>query len=84
MFYDSTGTKKISALASYIMDALRKGQTLVVDELDSSIHFKLTRAIVSLFNNELNENAQLIFTTHDVSLMDCKKTIQKRTDMVCL
>jgi hypothetical protein len=32
----------------------------------------------------LNENAQLIFTTHDVSLMDCKKTIQKRTDMVCL
>lgn len=59
------------------MDALRKGQTLVVDELDSSIHFKLTRAIVSLFNNELNENAQLIFTTHDVSLMDCKKLFRK-------
>ena len=75
--YDSTGTKKIVALAGYIVEALEKGKTLVVDELDSSLHFKLTRAIVSLFNNELNSKAQLIFTVHDITLLDCKKLFRK-------
>ena len=50
---------------------------LVVDELDSSIHFKLTRAIVAMFNNELNTDAQLIFTVHDIDLMDCKRMFRK-------
>lgn len=50
---------------------------LVIDELDSSLHFKLTRAIVALFNNELNKNAQLIFTAHDATLLDCKKLFRK-------
>lgn len=77
LLFDSTGTKKIAALASYVINALKNGQTLIIDELDSSIHFKLTRSIVSMFNNELNNNAQLIFTAHDVSLMDCKKLFRK-------
>ena len=78
LVYDSTGTKKIAALASYIIEALEEGKILVVDELDSSLHFKLTRAIVSLFNNELNNTgAQLIFTVHDITLLDCKKLFRK-------
>ena len=48
-----------------------------MDELDSSIHFKLTRAIVAMFNNELNTSAQMIFTVHDINLMDCKKMFRK-------
>ncbi|MCM1009182.1 MAG: ATP-binding protein [Ruminococcus flavefaciens] len=75
--FDSTGTKKIVAISSYIVDAIKNGKTLVVDELDSSLHFKLTRAIVSLFNNELNVNAQIIFTAHDATLLDCKKLFRK-------
>ena len=77
MLFDSTGTKKIAALASYIIEGLEKGRILIVDELDSSIHFKLTRAIVALFNNELNTNAQMIFTVHDINLMDCKRLFRK-------
>ncbi len=77
MLFDSTGTKKIVALSSYIIDALEKGRILIIDELDSSIHFKLARAIVSMFNNELNKNAQLIFSVHDINLMDCKKLFRK-------
>lgn len=77
LMFDSTGTKKIAAIASYIIEGLEKGRILVVDELDSSIHFKLTRAIVAMFNNELNTNAQLIFTVHDINLMDCKKMFRK-------
>ena len=77
IIFDSTGTKKIAALASYIIEGLEQGRILVVDELDNSIHFKLTRAIVAMFNNELNTNAQLIFTVHDINLMDCKKMFRK-------
>lgn len=75
--YDSNGTKKIIAAASYIVEALTKGKTLVIDELDSGLHSKLTRAVVSLFNNPLNEKSQLIFTTHDLTLLDCKKLFRK-------
>lgn len=77
MIFDSTGTKKIASLAAYVIEALEQGRILVVDELDSSIHFKLTRAIVSMFNNELNDKAQLIFTAHDINLMDCKRMFRK-------
>lgn len=77
LLFDSTGTKKIAALASYIIEGIEHGRILVVDELDSSIHFKLTRAIVAMFNNELNKDAQLIFTVHDISLIDCKKIFRK-------
>ncbi len=49
----------------------------VVEELDSSIHFKLTRAIVAMFNNELNTSAQMIFTVHNINLMDCKRMFRK-------
>ena len=77
MIFDSTGTKKIAAMASYVIEALEQGRILVVDELDSSIHFKLTRAIVAMFNNELNTNAQMIFTVHDINLMDCKRMFRK-------
>lgn len=77
ILFDSTGTKKFAALAGYIIEGLEEGRILVVDELDSSLHFKLTRAIVAMFNNELNQKSQLIFTVHDINLMDCKKLLRK-------
>ena len=77
LLFDSTGTKKIAALASYIVETISEGRTLIIDEMDSSIHFKLSRSIVAMFNNELNTDAQLIFTVHDISLMDCKKLFRK-------
>ncbi len=77
MLFDSTGTKKIAAMASYVIEALKQGRILIVDELDSSIHFKLTRATVAMFNNELNTDAQMIFTVHDINLMDCKRLFRK-------
>lgn len=77
VYYDSSGTKRIIAAASYICEALRLGKTLVVDELDCGFHFKLTRAVVSLFNNTLNQKAQLICTLHDATLLDCAKLFRK-------
>ena len=75
--FDSVGTRKFASLASYIIESLENGKTLFVDELDSSLHSKITRAIISMFNNRLNKNAQLIATLHDISLLDCKKMFRK-------
>lgn len=77
LFFDSLGTRKIVALASYVITSIKEGKTLIVDELDSSLHFKITRAIIGMFNNEINKNAQLIASLHDISLLDCKKMFRK-------
>ena len=50
---------------------------MIVDELDNGLHFTLTRAIVSAFNNMVNKKGQLIFTAHDLLLIDCKNLMRK-------
>ena len=54
-----------------MLDILSSGKTLLVDELDTSLHTLLVRELVRLFNFPRTNtgNAQLIFTTHDVSLI---------------
>ena len=69
---ESEGTQQFFALAGPILDVLDKGRILLVDEIDSSLHPSMVREIVSLFNSpETNPNgAQLVFNTHDVTLLD--------------
>ncbi|MDP2402483.1 MAG: ATP-binding protein [Methylotenera sp.] len=68
---ESLGTQRLLFLAGPILDILNKGRTLIVDELDSSLHPLLVRRLVELFHSTLNtKGAQLIFTTHDTSLLD--------------
>lgn len=77
LLYDSTGTKKMEAFASYLYDAIMNGKTLVVDELDNGLHFRLTRAIIACFNNSINTKGQLFFTAHDLMLINCKMLLRK-------
>lgn len=69
---ESNGTRNLLFLAGPVLDILRKGLTLVIDELDTSLHTLLVRELVRLFHRpESNTGgAQLIFTTHDTSLLD--------------
>lgn len=69
---ESSGTRSLLFLTGPAMDILRKGLTLVIDELDTSLHTLLVRELVRLFHRpEVNTGgAQLIFTTHDTSLLD--------------
>ena len=69
---ESTGTIKLLAIGSLILETLQQGGVIVIDELDKSLHPLLTRLLIKLFNSEKNnpKNAQLIFATHDVSLID--------------
>ena len=81
LLFDSSGTKKIEAVASFIYDTLSEGKTLIIDEMDNGLHFKLSRAIVSLFNNIANIKGQLLFTAHDLLLVDCGNLMRK--EQIC-
>ena len=72
--FESEGTKKFFHLSGPILDTLKNGRILIVDELDTKLHPLLTKKIVSLFNNNKTNpnNAQLIFATHDLNLLDAK------------
>jgi hypothetical protein len=68
---ESDGTRKLFEFAGGWLRALDSGATLFVDELDRSLHPKLTHYLVQLFNSKANRNnAQLVFTTHDTTLLD--------------
>ncbi|BBD67979.1 hypothetical protein NIES4072_47090 [Nostoc commune NIES-4072] len=71
---ESEGTQKVFALAGPLVDTLKNGRVLIIDEFDARIHPLISRAIVELFNsNETNpNNAQLIFMTHDTNLLNNK------------
>jgi len=72
--HESEGTNKLFALAGILLDTLRTGKVLLIDELDARLHPLITRELICLFNsNETNpHNAQLIFTTHDTNLLSSK------------
>ena len=75
---ESNGTRKMIYLFDYLIDALKKGKTLFIDDLDTKLHPLLTRYIINLFHNkEINiSNAQLIYTTHDVTNLN-KETFRR-------
>lgn len=68
---ESAGTITWLTTAWHALDALRNGTVLLVDELDASLHPALARYVVELFlSPSLNaKGAQLIFSSHDVTLL---------------
>ncbi len=69
---ESTGTRRLFGNAGVWLNVLEQGQVICIDELESSLHPLLTRYLVSLFHNPaMNQHhAQLIFTTHDATILD--------------
>ena len=69
---ESPGTLSLFNLAGPILDVLDNGYVLIVDELNANLHPLAFQHLISLFcDPEMNKkNAQLIFTTHDVSVTE--------------
>lgn len=68
---ESLGTQRIVGMSGVIFEVLSKGAFLVADEFNNSLHPQMTKFLIKLFNNpETNpKNAQLIFATHDATLL---------------
>lgn len=69
---ESSGTQRFFALSGTLDEVLENGWALFIDELDSSLHPLLVHCLVKLFHNPQTnpKGAQLIFNTHDTTLMD--------------
>jgi AAA15 family ATPase/GTPase len=72
IFEESSGTQLLFGMLGIILYVLRKGQILVIDELDRSLHPMLLQAIMHMFKNKAynRHNAQLIFSAHDTSILE--------------
>jgi AAA15 family ATPase/GTPase len=68
---ESRGTLIFLRYMARILDILDRGATLVIDEFDTSLHSRLIPRIIELFQDPATnpKNAQLIFSTHDPSLL---------------
>lgn len=68
---ESQGTANLFLLAPILMHALSTGETVVIDEIERSLHPLLVKHVISYFNDpDRNPNhAQLIFNTHNLELM---------------
>jgi len=68
---ESSGTVAWLSLAIPAVRVISNGDVFVADELDASLHPRLTAALISMFKDEkINpKGAQMIFTSHDTSLM---------------
>lgn len=68
---ESHGTLTYLGLLGPVVDALKTGRPLIVDELESSLHTLLCMHLIRLFNDKDTNplGAQLIFDTHDTNLL---------------
>ncbi len=69
---ESAGTMRLIAIMPVILQALKVGATLVMDEFDDSLHPSIIMNLISIFHNdEINrKHAQLIFNSHNPMYMN--------------
>ncbi len=72
MTEESIGTQVLFRSAGAWLNVLANGEVLLFDEIDTSLHPLLTRFLIGLFHSDSTnpKNAQLVFTTHDTSLLE--------------
>jgi len=68
---ESAGTRTWFGLVGPVLQSLKLGSLLIFDEIDASLHPRLSAELLGLFANPKTnpKNAQLIFTSHDASLL---------------
>lgn len=74
--WESNGTLKFYELSGPLLLALKNDYFMNIDELDSSLHPDLLKHLFITFLDNSNE-AQLLFTTHNVSFLEEKDLLRK-------
>ncbi len=65
---ESDGTRRIIDLASILVEP-DDDKVYIVDELDRRLHPSLTRLFLDIYLGQSSEKTQLIFTTHETSIL---------------
>jgi AAA15 family ATPase/GTPase len=71
---ESKGTLALIKMLGPLFYCLSDGKTVFIDEIDTSMHSLLTTKLINLFNsaNSNTNCAQIIFSTHDTSILSCE------------
>lgn len=68
---ESTGIKKLISILGPMIDVIDHNKILIFDEIESGLHETIAQELIKLFLYQKgNHRPQLIFTTHDTSLLD--------------
>lgn len=71
MTEESDGTQRLLDLIPALIALLQSERVFVVDELERSLHPRLSFKFLELFlNNKREQQSQIIVTTHEVTLLD--------------
>ena len=70
MMEESTGIRRLFEIVCPIIDIINNGKILICDEIENGLHEEVVKQIIQLFKYAMkDEFAQLIFSTHDTSLL---------------
>ena len=71
----SAGTLRLLSLVPALYYAMKKGCTVVIDEIDNGIHPILIKHLIKFFGKS-ETNGQLIFTTHETPLLNQQELLR--------
>ena len=67
---ESTGIKRLFEVLCPLIDIIENDRVLLWDEIEMGLHSSILDTLIKIFLNEKDSKAQLIFTTHDISLLN--------------
>lgn len=69
---ESDGTQRLLDFVPMINSLLNNEKTYIIDEIDRSLHPALLHALIKKVMNDETTKGQIVFTTHESSLLSCK------------
>ncbi len=79
---ESSGTQRFSKLLSLLIRVLKNNNFILMDEIENALHIDLIKHFLILFLRN-NNQSQLIFTTHNTSLLGERDLIRRDTVYLC-
>ena len=68
--YESRGTIRFLGMAAILQKLLFNSRFVMIDELESSMHYELLSYFIRVFLANSENTSQLLFTTHDINLLN--------------
>lgn len=67
---ESRGTLRLMGLATLLKGLLMNDRVMMIDEIETSLHYELLSYFIKVFLVNSDKTSQLIMTTHDINLLD--------------
>ncbi len=67
---ESRGTIRYMGLATILKQLIKDDKVIIIDEIETSLHYEILSYLLKVFVANDSGTSQLIFTTHDINLLD--------------